>query len=96
MATLATHDQENAVRNLQVGPSGKPLNAGGKTFGVKTPGNKVPKTPYKVSLNDENIFTKGGKGKGNENLLLTTKKGGKLDASAFVTPAGTFAKPANA
>lgn len=92
MATLATHDQENAVRNLQVGPGGKPLNAGGKSFGVKTPGNKVPKTPYKVSLNDENIFTKGGKGKGNEKLLLTTKKGGNPDASAFVTPAGMFDK----
>ncbi|KZM23154.1 uncharacterized protein EKO05_0008189 [Ascochyta rabiei] len=92
MATLAAHDQENAVRNLQIGPSGKPLNAGVKGFGAKTPGNKAPKTPYKIPLNDENIFTKGGdgkgKGKGNENLFLTTRKGGKLDASAFVTPAG--------
>lgn len=88
MATLAAHDQENAVRSLQVGPGGKPLNAGVKGLGAKTPGNKAPKTPYKVPLNDENIFTKGGKGKGNENVLLTTNKGGKLDASAFVTPAG--------
>lgn len=88
MATLAAHDQENAVRNLQVGPGGKPLNAGVKSFGTKTPGNKAPKTPYKVPLNDENVFTKGGKGDGKGNLLMTTKKGGKLDASAFVTPAG--------
>ncbi|KAF2630682.1 hypothetical protein BU25DRAFT_488842 [Macroventuria anomochaeta] len=88
MATLAAHDQENAVRNLQVGPGGKPLNAGAKSFGSKTPGNKAPKTPYKVPLNDENMFTKGGKGDGKGNLLVTTKKGGKLDASAFVTPAG--------
>ncbi|KAF2994853.1 hypothetical protein E8E13_003922 [Curvularia kusanoi] len=88
MATLAAHDQENAVRNLQVGPGGKPLNAGAKSFGAKTPGNKAPKTPYKVPLNDENVFTRGGKGDGKGNLLMTTQKGGKLDASAFVTPAG--------
>lgn len=81
MATLAAHDQENAVRSLQVGPGGKPL-------GAKTPGNKAPKTPFKVPLNDENVFTRGGKGDGKGNLLMTTTKGGKLDASAFVTPAG--------
>ncbi|KAH6612503.1 hypothetical protein C7974DRAFT_437816 [Boeremia exigua] len=78
MATLAAHDQENAVRSLHVGPGGKPL-------GAKTPA-QVPKTPFKVALNDENVFTRGAKeGKG---LAPTTAKGGKLDASAFVTPAG--------
>jgi hypothetical protein len=94
MATLAAHDQENAVRSLQLGPGGKPLATGSKSFNAKTPGNKAPKTPFKVPLNDENDFTRGGKsvlqtkGKGSENLLMTSKKGGKLDANAFMTPAG--------
>ncbi|KAJ4411085.1 hypothetical protein N0V91_001458 [Didymella pomorum] len=83
MATLAAHDQENAVRSLQVGPGGKPL-----AHSSKTPATKAPKTPFKVPLNDENTFTKGAKGDGKSNLLLTSKQGGKLDASAFVTPAG--------
>ena len=84
MATLAAHDQENAVRSLQVGPGGKPL-----AHSSKTPATKAPKTPFKVPLNDENTFTKGAKGDGKSNLLLTAKQGGKPDASAFVTPAGT-------
>ncbi|KAF1945450.1 hypothetical protein EJ02DRAFT_44631 [Clathrospora elynae] len=74
MATLAAHDQENAVRHLQAGAGGKALNAGLKGFHAKTPGNKAPKTPFKVQ--------------GNENLLFTSKKGGKVDENAFVTPAG--------
>jgi hypothetical protein len=75
MATLAANDQENAVRHLQAGAAGKSLNAGIKGFGAKTPGNKsVLQT----------------KGKGSENLLFTTKKGGKIDENAFVTPAGMF------
>jgi hypothetical protein len=85
MATLAAHDQENAVRSLHVGPGGKPL---AQSFS-KTPATKAPKTPFKVPLNDENTVTKGAKGEGKSNLLLTSKPGGKLDASAFVTPAGT-------
>ncbi|KAF1929787.1 uncharacterized protein M421DRAFT_129684 [Didymella exigua CBS 183.55] len=88
MATLAAHDQENAVRSLQLGPAGKPLAAGAKSLGAKTPGNKAPKTPFKVPLNDENVFTKAGKGDGKGSLVMPTNKGGKLDASAFVTPAG--------
>ena len=88
MATLAAHDQETAVRSLQVGPGGKPLNAGPKSFGSKTPANKAPKTPFKLPLNDENNFTRGGKQDGKGSLFMTTLKGGKLDASAFVTPAG--------
>jgi hypothetical protein len=65
MATLAAHDQENAIRNISIGPGGK------------TPGNKAPKTPFKVPLNDENVFKQAGKsvlktnGKGNENAFLT-------------------------
>lgn len=76
------------MRNLHVGPSGKPLNAAGKPFAAKTPANKAPKTPFKLPLNDENVFTKGAKGDGKGSLLMTTAKGAKLDASAFVTPAG--------
>jgi hypothetical protein len=71
MATLAAHDQENAIRNISVGPGGKPLNAAAK--GAKTPGNKAPKTPFKIPLNDENVIKQTGKtnGKGNENAFLT-------------------------
>ena len=86
MATLAAHDQENAVRSLQVGPGGKPLNAAPKSFGSKTPANKAPKTPFKLQLNDENNFTRGGKQDGKGGLFMTTQKGG--NASAFITPAG--------
>ncbi|KAF2176676.1 hypothetical protein K469DRAFT_645372 [Zopfia rhizophila CBS 207.26] len=94
MDILAVNDQENLVHNLQAGAVGKPLNAGLKGFNAKTPGNKAPKTPFKVPLNDENAPFKTGKsilktnGKGNENLLMAGKKGGKLDENAFVTPAG--------
>lgn len=75
MATLAARDQENAVRNLTIGPGGKPIAAGSKALGAKTPGNI--KTPYKVPLNDENVIKFGGK-----------SKGGKVESNAFVTPAG--------
>jgi hypothetical protein len=78
MATLAARDQENAIRNITIGPGGKPLAAGTKGLGAKTPGNKAPKTPFKIPLNDENGIKQTGKtqGKGNEN--------------AFLTPAGTI------
>ncbi|KAF2265678.1 hypothetical protein CC78DRAFT_532341 [Lojkania enalia] len=94
MDILAANDQENLVHNLQAGAAAKPLNAGLKGFNAKTPGNKAPKTPFKVPLNDENAQARAGKsvlkasGKQNENLLMASKKGGKVDASAFVTPAG--------
>lgn len=94
MATLAAHDQENVVRARQTGPAGKPLSAALKSFGSKTPANKAPKTPFKVPLNDENAVAKAGKSvlqtkaKASENLLMTTKKSGKLDENAFITPAG--------
>jgi hypothetical protein len=94
MNILAANDQENLVHSLQAGAAGKSLNAGVKGFGAKTPGHKAPKTPFKVPLNDENVVFKPGKsilqakGKGAENLLMTAKKGGKLDENAFVTPAG--------
>ncbi|EMD90944.1 hypothetical protein COCC4DRAFT_80893 [Bipolaris maydis ATCC 48331] len=92
MATLAANDQENAVRHLHAAGGSKSLNAGIKGFNAKTPGNKAPKTPFKIPLNDENAVTKGAKsllqtqGKGAE--LFTGGKGGKVDQNAFVTPAG--------
>jgi hypothetical protein len=94
MDILAANDQENVVRNLHAGPVGKSFNAGLKGLNAKTPGNKAPKTPFKIPLNDENVVHKAGKsvlktnGKGNENLLKTAQKDGKQDANAFVTPAG--------
>ncbi|KAI8935938.1 hypothetical protein NX059_007445 [Plenodomus lindquistii] len=94
MATLAANDQENAVRHLHPGGAGKSLNAGLKALNAKTPAAKAPKTPFKIPLNDENAVTRAGKsvlktnGKGNENVLFTSQKGTKLDANAFVTPAG--------
>ncbi|KAF2740431.1 hypothetical protein EJ04DRAFT_507965 [Polyplosphaeria fusca] len=90
MDVLAVNDQENLAHKLHAAAAAKPLNAGLKGFSTKTPAHK---TPFKVPLNDENAF-KAGKsvlqtnGKGNENLLMTSKKGGKLDENAFVTPAG--------
>jgi hypothetical protein len=80
MATLAANDQENAVRNISIGPAGKPINAGVKAFGAKTPGNKAPKTPFKVPLNDENVLKQAGKS--------VLKTNGKANDNAFLTPAG--------
>lgn len=89
---LAAHtDQENLVASHQQAAAAKPLNAGTRAFGAKTPAHKAPKTPFKIPLNDENGATRAGKtaGKGAENQLLPTgKKGGKADSNAFVTPAG--------
>ncbi|KAH6459085.1 hypothetical protein HBI57_100020 [Parastagonospora nodorum] len=106
MATLAAHDQENAIRNISIGPGGKPLNAGAKGLGAKTPGNKAPKTPFKIPLNDENVIKPTGKanGKGNENAFLTPAgprtraplgmKTTNAKSNAFKTPAplGSSAK----
>ena len=58
---------ENAVYEQQTAAAAKPLNQGVKGLQPKTPGNKAPKTPFKVSLNDENATlgagNTGGKGK---------------------------------
>ncbi|KAK3197378.1 hypothetical protein GRF29_1536g1517996 [Pseudopithomyces chartarum] len=82
MDTLAAKDQENFVHGLQTQAASKPLNAGLKT--ARTPAIKAPKTPFKIPLNDENAFAKGGK-----SLLQTKGKAdAKLDRNAFVTPAG--------
>ena len=91
---LAARDQENLVHGHQAAAASKPLNQNIKQLAPKTPGNRVPKTPFKVPLNDENGGFGGGKsgfkinGKGNENLVTGTKKGGLGDKNAFVTPMG--------
>ncbi|KXT13133.1 hypothetical protein AC579_5622 [Pseudocercospora musae] len=62
---------ENAIHDQQTAAASKPLNAGVKGLAPKTPA----KTPFKSNKNDENATHLGG------------KTGGKLDRSAFVTPA---------
>ena len=83
-------NQENAIHEQQTAAAAKPLNQGIKGLAPKTPANKAPKTPFKVPLNDENDAFGGGKpgGKGKQDGLFGEVKGGKLDRSAFVTPAG--------
>ena len=91
---LAARDQENLVHGHQAAAASKPLNQGIKQLAPKTPGNRFPKTPLKLPLNDENggprDFKTGLKGnaKGNENLVNGTKKGGLGDKNAFATPMG--------
>lgn len=93
---LATRDQENLVHTHQTTAAGKPLNQGVRGLQPKTPGNRHPKTPFGKARNDENIPIAfdgqktglKGIGKGNENVLQTSKKDGKLDQNAFITPAG--------
>lgn len=89
----ARANQENAVYEQQTAAAAKPLNQGVKGLAPKTPGNKAAKTPFKIPLNDENGGLGGGKtgGKGKQQGLFGDGKGGKLDASAFVTPAGELA-----
>jgi hypothetical protein len=88
---LAARDQENLVHGHQQAAAAKPLNQSSRTLQPKTPGNRYPKTPLKLPLNDENAPTGFGgktvKGKGLE-ILATGKKGAALDKNAFVTPLG--------
>ena len=95
---LAARDQENLVHGHQAAAASKPLNQGTRQLAPKTPGNKAPKAPLKLPLNDENGEFGGGKGgyknndKGNENIMTGNKKGGLGDKNAFVTPMGTYHK----
>lgn len=85
---FVSRDQENLVHGHQQLAASKPLNNGIKGLQPKTPGNKYPKTPLKIPLNDLNAA--GGligKGKGLENLVTGGKKA-TFDKSAFVTPVG--------
>jgi hypothetical protein len=85
----ARTNQENAVYQQQQATAAK--NHGVNSLAPKTPGYKAPKTPFKVTLNDENVTFGAGKtgGKGKDGLF-GDGKGGKVDPSAFVTPAGMF------
>jgi len=89
---LAARDQENLVHGHHQVAASKPLNQGTRGLQPKTPGNKYPKTPLKIPLNDENAPTgfggKSGKGKGTENFMTGGKKGAAFDKNAFVTPMG--------
>ena len=74
---LAAHrDQENLVSSHQTTAASKKNN-----LQAKTPGARVPKTPLKVPLNDENANKGlGGKSvlqaKGNNGNLTTAGRGG--------------------
>lgn len=87
----ARANQENAIYEQQTAAAAKPLNQGVKGLAPKTPGNKAPKTPFKVPLNDENVTFGPGKtgGKGKQDGLFGEAKANKVDRSAFVTPGGT-------
>ncbi|KAK1057080.1 hypothetical protein LTR33_013728 [Friedmanniomyces endolithicus] len=81
---------ENAIYEQQTAAAAKPLNQGVKGLAPKTPGYKAPKTPFKGPSNDENAAFGNGKtgGKAKDGGLFGQGKGGKVDQSAFVTPAG--------
>lgn len=83
---LAARDQENLVHGHHQAAASKPLNQN-----AKTSGNKYPKTPLKIPLQDENapggFGGKSAKGKGLEGFA-TGKKGTTFDKNAFVTPMG--------
>ncbi|KAI9693946.1 MAG: hypothetical protein M1822_003217 [Bathelium mastoideum] len=88
----AAHDQENLTHAHQQAAAAKPLNQGAR--GIKTPGNKGPKTPFRIPLNDENAPLKTGKsivktnGKGLNGGVKDGKQGKEGGNDAFVTPAG--------
>ncbi|KAL4797249.1 hypothetical protein BDV19DRAFT_359211 [Aspergillus venezuelensis] len=84
---LALRDQENLVHAHQTVAASKPLNQSTRQLQPKTPGNRAPKTPFKVPLKDENDPLAFGK--------KTVKSGGKQNENdkpsakdAFVTPLG--------
>ncbi|KAK0275698.1 hypothetical protein LTR35_010968 [Friedmanniomyces endolithicus] len=89
MFATRTHN-ENAIYEQQTAAAAKPLNQGVKGLAPKTPGYKAPKTPFKGPSNDENAAFGNGKtgGKAKDGGLFGQGKGGKVDQSAFVTPAG--------
>jgi hypothetical protein len=89
----ARADQENAVHARQTAAAAKPLNQGVQGLTAKTPGNRAPKTPFKIALNDENEvdrFGKGGIGTHGKGAA-GKQQGGKLKKNLFQTPARTSA-----
>lgn len=93
---FAALDKENLVHGHQTAAASKPLNQTVKHLPPKTPGNKVPKTPFKIPLNDENGPPRFGKlglevnSRGNENPTTGGGKGGFLQKNSFITPSGTY------
>lgn len=93
---LAARDQENLVPGYQQAATSKSLNQNTRGTLPKTPGNKYPKTPLKINLNDENEpmgfggvkSVLGTKGKGLENPVIGGKNSATFDKNAFVTPMG--------
>lgn len=85
---FARVNQENAIHERQTATAAK--NEGLKGLAPKTPGNKAPKTPFNISRNDENLTFNPGKtgGKGKDGGPIDGGKGGKVEANAFLTPAG--------
>jgi hypothetical protein len=98
---LASRDQENLVHAYQTAAAGKPLQPSVRGLHPKTPGNRAPRTPFRVAFNDENkpLALNGqkpgfnGVGKGTENAIQGIKKDGKPDKSAFITPIGWYPNP---
>lgn len=92
---FAALDKENLVHGHQTAAASKPQNQTVKHLPPKTPGNQVPKTPFKIPLNDENGPPRFGKlgleanSRGNENPTTGGGKGGFLQKNAFITPLGT-------
>jgi len=86
-----TSHNENAIYEQQTAAAAKPLNQGVKGLAPKTPGHRTaPKTPFKGPQNDENAAFRGAKtgGKGKQEEGSRDGKGGKIEKTAFVTPAG--------
>lgn len=85
---LAHRDQENLVHSHQTAAASKSLNQNVRPLQPRTPGTRLPKTPFKVPLHDENDPLTFGKktirenGRRNENA--------KPAKDAFQTP---FGKP---
>ncbi|KAI1920744.1 hypothetical protein LOZ52_005403 [Ophidiomyces ophidiicola] len=96
---LAAKDQENLVHSHQTVAAAKPLNHDVRSLQPKTPGNKVPKTPFRIPLNDENNpLTFGGLGKQTagprlfqaqkENVVRQAGKDGLGEKRPLATPMG--------
>jgi hypothetical protein len=93
---LTARDRENLVYSYQTNAASKSLNQGSRGLQSKTPGQRAPKTPFKVPVNDENKAILPGTqkttlkalGKGDENCLQSQQKDGKVDSNAFFTPMG--------
>ncbi|EEH41404.2 hypothetical protein PAAG_09115 [Paracoccidioides lutzii Pb01] len=91
---FAARDQENLVRAHQIAAVSKPLNQGTRQLQPKTPGTRVPKTPFKAPLNDENNPLTFGGGKqtlkdnnnGQNENLRRSGKDGIAGKNALVTP----------